>query len=126
MRSLTEFRKWKIKLELMGFKVRTPTLIDRRLSKLSSEQILKAKRADSLRHFSRIQDSDAILVLNYERDGMPRYIGGATFAEVAVAFFLHKQIFLVNPIPENTAYTEELRAWGVQRWTKLKDSRGDD
>lgn len=57
-------------------------------------------------HFKFIQDSDAILVLNYEKNGIPGYIGGNTFLEMGLAFWLGKKIYLLNPIPEMDYLTE--------------------
>ena len=50
-------------------------------------------------HFDKIASSDAILVVNVEKNGIKNYIGGNTFAEIMVAFYLKKKIFLLNPIP---------------------------
>ena len=55
-----------------------------------------------------IKGSDGILVLNYEKKGVENYIGGNSFLEIGVAFDLGKKIFLLNPIPENLPYTEEI------------------
>jgi hypothetical protein len=51
------------------------------------------------RHFNEIENGDAILVVNVEKNGIPDYIGGATFAEMMFAFYLGKKIFLLNSIP---------------------------
>ena len=47
----------------------------------------------------KIQANDAILVLNFIKNGQPNYIGGATFLEMYKAFELGKKIFLYNDIP---------------------------
>lgn len=47
----------------------------------------------------KIKANDAILVLNFEKNGQANYIGGATFLEMFKAFELGKKIFLYNPIP---------------------------
>jgi hypothetical protein len=57
----------------------------------------------------KILANDGILVLNFEKNGQPNYIGGATFLEIYQAFDLGRRIFLYNPLPENT-FTDELRA----------------
>ena len=44
-------------------------------------------------HFNLIEKSDAILVVNLEKNGIKNYIGGATFAEIMVALYLKKKIF---------------------------------
>lgn len=47
-----------------------------------------------------IEKNDAVLVLNFEKDGMKNYIGGATFLEMYDAFRLKKKIYILNEIPE--------------------------
>lgn len=47
-----------------------------------------------------IKAQDAVLVLNFEKNNIPNYIGGATFLEMYDAFRLGKKIFLYNDIPE--------------------------
>jgi len=49
----------------------------------------------------KVRKNDAILVLNFEKNGQPNYIGGATFLEMFKAWELKKKIFLYNPLPEN-------------------------
>jgi hypothetical protein len=60
-------------------------------------------------HFDKIADSDAILVLNYEKNGIPGYIGGNTLLEMGLAFYQRKKIYLLHQIPE-TAEKEEILA----------------
>ena len=55
-----------------------------------------------------IEQNDAVLVLNFEKNDIPNYIGGATFLEMYDAFQLGKKIFLFNPIPEGMLYDEIL------------------
>ena len=57
-------------------------------------------------HFKKIEKSDAILVLNYEKKGIQHYIGGNTFLEIGLAYWLGKKIFLLNPIPDMDYITE--------------------
>jgi hypothetical protein len=49
---------------------------------------------------------DAVLVLNFEKNGQANYIGGATFLEVYDAFNMGKKIFFYNPLPEGMLYDE--------------------
>lgn len=51
-------------------------------------------------HLKKIQESDAILVLNHEKNGVPGYVGGSSLIEMGFAHFLNKKIFLLNPIPK--------------------------
>ena len=47
-----------------------------------------------------ISQMDAVLVLNFDKNGQKNYIGGATFLEMYDAFRLGKKIFMYNDIPE--------------------------
>lgn len=58
----------------------------------------------------RINESDAILVLNFDKKGIKNYIGGNTLMEIAFAHVGDKDIYLMNPIPKDVPYNEELRA----------------
>ena len=57
-------------------------------------------------HFKKIEQADAILILNYEKKGIPGYIGGNTFMEMGYAFGLDKKVYLLYPIPEMDYKTE--------------------
>ena len=57
-------------------------------------------------HFKKIEKSDAILVLNYDKKGIQYYIGGNTFLEIGLAYWLGKKMFLLNPIPDMDYITE--------------------
>ena len=66
---------------------------------------------DAIRKFwEKIKQSDAILVLNYDRRGVRNYIGGNTLLEIGFAHVLDKRIFLLNPIPEIEYYKSEIVA----------------
>lgn len=59
-------------------------------------------------HFEEIKKGDAILVLNEEKNGKANYIGGNVLMEMAIAFYLNKPIFILNEIPIESAYLEEI------------------
>ena len=52
-----------------------------------------------LDHYSKISESDAILVLNYPKYEINGYVGGATLMEIGIARFLNKKIFLLFDVP---------------------------
>lgn len=56
-----------------------------------------------------ILDSDAILVLNFDKNDIKNYIGGNTLMELGFAHVYDKKIFLLNPIPE-MSYKDEIEA----------------
>jgi hypothetical protein len=101
-------------LKEQGHKISYPNSFDdpfmeERLKKMSKEEHKKWKRMMLLRDENNIKPQDAILVLNFEKNGTPNYIGGATFLEIFKAFELGKKIFFYNPIPR-CSFTDELVA----------------
>lgn len=66
---------------------------------------------DAIREFWKaMQNADALLVLNLEKNGIENYIGGNTFLEMGFAHVLNQKIFLYNPIPEIPYYKTEIMA----------------
>ncbi len=58
-------------------------------------------KGEKLKHSATvILENDAVLVLNFEKNGIKNYIGGATFLEMYDAFKLGKKIYLYNDIPD--------------------------
>lgn len=60
-------------------------------------------------HYNEIAKSDAILVLNFDKNGIKNYIGGNTLMELGFAHVLNKKIFPLNPIPK-MPYSDEIEA----------------
>jgi hypothetical protein len=58
-------------------------------------------------HFDKVIWADAILVLNYDKNGVVGYVGANTFLEMGLAFYSRKTIYLLNQIPEAN-YKEEI------------------
>lgn len=80
----------------------------RRKATKSDDNWIWDRKAEAIMwHFNKVQWSDAILVVNYDKNGIAGYIGGNTFMEIGVAFFLKKSIFLLKTIPE-ISYKEEI------------------
>lgn len=61
-------------------------------------------------HFSKVVRGDAILVLNYKKNDIEGYIGGAVLTEMAIALHFKKKIYVLNPIDESHSYKEEILA----------------
>jgi hypothetical protein len=56
---------------------------------------------DLLRNcFEKVIASDAVLALNFPKNGLQGYIGTSTLMEIAFAYFHRKKIFLLYPLPE--------------------------
>ena len=50
--------------------------------------------------FDLIADSDAILILNYPKNGISGYVGTSTLMEIGLARYLGKKIFVLNELPD--------------------------
>lgn len=71
------------------------------------------KKAELMRtHFAEVAKSDAVLVLNYEKHGVQNYIGGNVLMEMAIGFYLNKPIYVLNDLPEDSAFEEEIIGLG--------------
>jgi len=74
--------------------------------KLHQKNNMDAIRA----HWKTIQGKDAILVLNFDKNGIKNYVGGNSLMEMGFAHVLNQKIFLLNPIPEIPYYKTEIEA----------------
>ena len=79
-------------------------------TKLSFDEELKlAKEQDILnKALNKVSQSDAILVLNYEKNNIKGYLGTSVLMELAVAYHLKKKIFLLNEIDKTQNYALEV------------------
>lgn len=118
-----EMMKIKEDLELLGHEVGLPPTeirdekgemipvteyYQRRKAETNDDSWIWDRKEEAIRtHFKKIEWAEAILVLNYSKNNIDNYIGGNTFLEIGVAFYLNKKIYLLNNIPE-MSYREEL------------------
>lgn len=78
--------------------------------KMHSESAENKIKHDLIKdYFNEIKNSDAILVINEDRNGVKNYIGGNSLIEMAFAHILGKKIFLLNPMPQMN-YIDEIVA----------------
>jgi hypothetical protein len=61
-------------------------------------------------HFKEVEAGDIILVINEEKHGIANYIGGNVLIEMALAFYLNKPIYLLNNMPKESPFLEEIIA----------------
>lgn len=59
-------------------------------------------------HFDEVAKADLVLVLNYEKHGVRNYIGGNVLMEMTLAFYLHKPLYILNDIPSESPFLEEI------------------
>lgn len=78
------------------------------------KEIIKLRQKndeDIMRAFwNQMQDADALLVVNLDKNGIKNYIGGNAFMEISWAYVLKQKIFLYNPVPEIPYYKTEIEA----------------
>lgn len=61
-------------------------------------------------YYNSIVNSDAVLVLNLNKNGKENYIGGNVLMEIGFAHVHGKKIYLYNPVPEYSSYIDEILA----------------
>ncbi len=59
-------------------------------------------------HFKKIENSDCILVANYDKKGVVGYVGGNTLIEIGLAFYLKNKIFMLNNPSSELSYKQEI------------------
>ena len=92
---LEKFREAKEFLEKQGHKVIVPE------KDPMPEPISPSVKRKAMEKFNEnLRKSDAILVMNYTKDGKENYIGANSLMEIGMAFILQKKIFVLNPFPE--------------------------
>jgi len=76
-------------------------MVGRSSDEIEQIKLQQKKNSDVIKEFwSKMQGADAVLVLNYEKNGIKNYIGGNTLMEIGFAHVLNQKIFLLNPIPD--------------------------
>ena len=98
-------------LEVKGHTITLPNCYDdpgteERYIQMGGAEHAKFK-AEMIRHSEDvISVNDAVLVLNFTKNGIANYLGGATFLEMYDAFRLGKKIFMYNDIPDGILHDE--------------------
>lgn len=65
------------------------------------------------KHIDKVRASDAVLVCNYDKNGIKNYIGANTFLEIAAAHYFDKPIFALNPLPDQPYINDEIQSFGI-------------
>jgi hypothetical protein len=99
------------KLEQAGHVITVPSgfadpFKELEMQKLEKEEYLEFKDRMLKEQGKRVEANDAILVLNFDKNGQANYIGGATFLEVFKAWDLGKKIFFFNDLPNGILHDE--------------------
>jgi hypothetical protein len=66
-------------------------------------------KASAIRdHFEKVEWCEGIVVANYEKRGVPGYVGGNTLIEIGLAFHLNKNIYILSDISSSLSYKQEI------------------
>jgi len=77
------------------------------------EALLRDKAFFTKRHFTKIEKSDAVLIVNNEKKGIKGYLGANTLIELSVAFYLGKKLYFLNSFDEKHPQFEELAGMNI-------------
>lgn len=107
------------KLKKMGYKVLIPVTAKKMKKtgnfnagdyktwyKNNADYTQKKKLMDT--HFKKVENADAILVVNKQKHGITGYIGGNVLMEMTLAYHLKKTIFILHPISDTLSFKEEI------------------
>lgn len=87
------------------------TMIGKTDGEIEKIKLYQKYNLDAIRVFWKaMQGADAVLVLNFDKNGIKNYIGGNTLMEIGFAHVLNQKIFLWNPIPEMPYCKTEIEA----------------
>lgn len=77
----------------------------------TGESVANKIHGDLIRdYFKKIKESDAVLIVNHKKNNVEGYIGGNSFLELAFGHVLNKKVFVLNKLPAESSYLDELRA----------------
>ena len=74
------------------------------------ETFTRIKNRLTKENFKNVEYCDVLFILNYSHRGIENYVGGNSFMEMVIAFFLKKPIYLLHEIPEDMTITEEIKS----------------
>ncbi|MGV9002111.1 MAG: DUF84 family protein [Candidatus Saccharimonadaceae bacterium] len=95
-------------LKARGYEIDKPNVVEGHVYQDNLDANAALKRGFIDEHFAKINTSDAILVVNEEKNGVNNYIGGNTLIELSHAYAQGLDLFVLNPIPE-LSYSDEIR-----------------
>lgn len=87
------------------------TMIGKTDEEIEKIKLHQKNNLDAIREFWRMmQGAEAVLVLNFDKNGIKNYVGGNTLMEIGFAHVLNQKIFMLNSIPEMPYCKTEIEA----------------
>lgn len=95
-------------LRKQDYEIEKPNVVEGHVYADNLDANATLKRGFIDEHFKKIGTSDAILVINEDKNGIANYIGGNTLIEMAYAYSQGLEVFLLQPVP-TVSYADEIR-----------------
>ena len=103
-------------LEKLGHEVLLPNgVIANIINDLGFDPVqAKISTGNVNKHIDKVRASDAVLVCNYDKNGIKNYIGANTFLEIAAAHYFNKPIFALRPLPDQPYINDEIQSFDIK------------
>lgn len=75
---------------------------------IDNDRLFHLKQRLAMGHFNEVAKGDAVLIVNDDKPGKPAYIGPNATMEWGVAYFLGKPVFILNGVPKDSNFYEEV------------------
>lgn len=75
---------------------------------IERQEDFKLKHNLAMGHFKEVERGDAVLIVNDDKPGRPNYIGPNATMEWGLAYYLGKPVFILNGVPKDSNYYEEV------------------
>ncbi len=97
-------------LSQLGYEIATPNRSENHDHTTRADKERVARKGFLIKdHFDKITSSEAVLIFNEEKNGVPGYIGGNTLMEMAFAYAQGIEIFMWRSAPD-LSYKDEVMA----------------
>jgi hypothetical protein len=98
-------------LKILWHQVTLPPDTENFLNARTNEWDITQEIIDEMKsHYTCIEQTDAVLIANYPKNGIDGYVGWATLMELAIGFHFNKKVFILHPLPtkDQLKYIQEI------------------
>lgn len=75
---------------------------------MNNTELFTIKHELAMGHFNEVAKGDAVLIVNDDKPGHKNYIGPNGTMEWGLAYFLGKPVFILNGVPKESNFYEEV------------------
>lgn len=107
-----EMNEAEAKLQALGYETEKPNSVEGGPSGHFGgfDKIIELKQGFIREHFAKIDQSEGILVVNCDKNGVAGYIGGNTLMEITYAFAQGLDVYTLYDLPKDISYADEINA----------------